>query len=135
MSSPYFQGCKMKNMKIKILLLTLLLVNGAVSAQTNNAYGDNQKEMEPGVFAIFSGDTNQDGVVDFIDQINLDNDAINFAVGYLNTDLNGDSVVDFLDQIILDNNVFNFVAVISPANGNRFLNPGNNPGIGNASTN
>lgn len=100
-------------------------------AQTNNAYADNQKEMEPGVFAIYSGDVNQDAVVDFIDQIIMDNDVLNFAVGYLNSDLNGDSVVDFLDQIILDNNVFAFVAAYSPANGNRMMNPGS----GNQPTN
>ncbi len=110
-------------MKQLILLLTLLLFSGGVMAQSNNAYGNNQKQVEPGVFAIYSGDINQDGVVDFLDGIQIDNDAFNFVFGYVSSDLNGDSVVDFLDAIILDNNAFNFVAAVSPANGNRMMNP------------
>ncbi len=97
-----------------------LLACMVVNAQ-NNAYGDNQKEVEPGVFAIYSGDINQDGVIDLFDQIILDNDLYNFAFGYVLSDLNGDSVTDLFDQIILDNNLFNFVAVYSPANGNRVM--------------
>ena len=122
-------------MKKSILLLTFIMLSGWGMAQTNNAYADNQKQMEPGVFAIYSGDVNQDAVIDFIDHIFMDNDASNFAVGYLNTDLNGDSVIDFLDQIILDNNASNFVAVYSPANGNRGVNPASQSGSRNVLTN
>lgn len=111
---------------IKQLLFSLasfLLVSTAVSAQTNNAYGDNQKEVEPGVFAIFSGDVNQDGVIDVLDQGMLDNDMFNFTFGYVVTDLNGDAVVDLLDQGFLDNNMFNFVGVVSPISGARMASP------------
>jgi len=79
--------------------------------------------VEPGVWAIYSGDINQDGVVDFFDQVNLDNDLSNFASGYVVSDLNGDAVVDFFDQVVLDNNVQLFVAVVSPLNGFRLANP------------
>lgn len=103
----------------------LMLASVAVKAQ-NNAYGDNQKEVEPGVFAIYSGDVNQDGFIDILDQGSVDNDLLNFAAGYVLTDLNGDSFVDILDQSILDNNLFNFIGVISPANGNRVMNNGRN---------
>ncbi len=96
----------------------LMCSSVAVMAQ-NNAYGDNQKEVEPGVFAIYSGDINQDGFMDILDQSVLDNDLQNFASGYVLSDLNGDSFVDILDQAILDNNMFNFIGVISPANGFR----------------
>ena len=111
-------------MKKSILLLTFIMLSGWGMAQTNNAYADNQKQMEPGVFAIYSGDVNQDAVIDFIDQIFMDNDASNFAVGYLNSDLNGDSLVDVTDQGILDNNIANFIGVISPALGMRIANSG-----------
>ncbi|MBK9639428.1 MAG: hypothetical protein IPO63_17095 [Bacteroidetes bacterium] len=96
----------------------------AVNAQ-NNAYGDNQKEVEPGVWAIYSGDINQDGVIDIFDQVVLDNDLSNFAFGYVLTDLNGDSVVDITDQAILDNNLANFISSITPVNSNRIMNPTN----------
>lgn len=99
----------------------LMLTSLAVKAQ-NNAYGDNQKEVEPGVFAIYSGDINQDGVCDIFDQAIMDNDIQNFAFGYVLSDINGDSSVDIFDQAILDNNIFNFIGVISPANGARVMN-------------
>ena len=109
-------------MKKSILLRTFIMLSGWGMAQTNNAYGDNQKQVEPGVFAIYSGDINQDAVVDIVDQIFLDNDLTNFAAGYVLTDLNGDSVVDIIDQVILDNNISAFVAVYSLANGYRVMN-------------
>lgn len=108
-------------MRKLILIMLMLFMANVVSAQ-NNAYGDNQKEVEPGVFAIYSGDVNQDGTIDITDQASLGNDLQNFASGYVLTDLNGDSVVDITDQAILDNNLVNFVSVISPANGNRIMN-------------
>ncbi|MFN8155158.1 MAG: hypothetical protein U0Y08_12775 [Bacteroidia bacterium] len=110
-------------MKKSILIITLSFIGAAAMAQ-NNAYGDNQKQVEPGVFAIYSGDINQDGVIDVTDQGILDNDIFNFAVGYLNSDLNGDSLVDVTDQGILDNNIANFIGVISPALGMRIANSG-----------
>lgn len=97
----------------------MLMCSAITGYAQNNAYGDNQKEVEPGVFAIYSGDINQDGFMDILDQSVLDNDLQNFASGYVLSDLNGDSFVDILDQAILDNNVFNFIGVISPANGFR----------------
>ncbi len=109
-------------MKKAFLIFSLLLATLASQAQ-NNAYGDNQKEVEPGVFAIYSGDINQDGFMDLIDQGILDNDLQNFTSGYVLSDLNGDSFVDLIDQGILDNNIFNFIGVISPANGNRVMAP------------
>lgn len=95
-------------------MFIFLLVSAVSWSQTNNAYGDNQKQVEPGVWAIYSGDLNQDGIIDFIDQIGMDNDVFNYIFGYVVSDLNGDAIVDFLDQIILDNNVSAFVGVLSP---------------------
>jgi hypothetical protein len=94
--------------QFQLILIVTLAFNAIANAQTNNAYGDNQKEVEPGVFAIFSGDVNQDGVIDVLDQGMLDN---------------GDAVVDLLDQGFLDNNMFNFVGVISPLTGSRIASP------------
>jgi len=111
-------------MKKSILIFMLMIASIAVQAQ-NNAYGDNQKEVEPGVWAIYSGDINQDGVIDIFDQVVLDNDLSNFAFGYVLTDLNGDSTVDIFDQVILDNNLANFIGSITPLNGNRVVNLSN----------
>lgn len=94
--------------------LTSSMIYDFTTASTQ-AYANNLTEVEPGVWALFSGDmAPQDEVVDFIDQIMLDNDVVQFNFGYIPTDLNGDGVSDFVDQIILDNNVFNFVSSYHP---------------------
>jgi len=112
---------------MKKLILTFILISATLGVYAqNNAYGDNQKQVEPGVFAIYSGDINQDGAIDISDQSNLDNDLQNFASGYVLSDLNGDSTVDISDQSILDNNIFNFIGVMSPANGFRVMAPSGN---------
>jgi hypothetical protein len=80
----------------------------------NKAYGDSQRDMADGSFAFYSGDTNDDSVVDFLDQVIVDNDVALFAGGYIPSDLTGDGVVDFLDQVILDNNVSLFIASFQP---------------------
>ena len=102
-------------MKKIILICTVMLIADLASAQsTNNAYADNQAEVEPGVFAIFSGDINQDGFVDPFDNSILQADILNFAFGYVDADLNGDGYVDPYDQQIYQKNSLNFVSTIHP---------------------
>lgn len=60
----------------------------------SQAYGSNQIEVEPGVFAFYSGDINQDESVDNSDSDLLFDDINNSNYGYLATDLNGDGSVD-----------------------------------------
>ncbi|MEO8211044.1 MAG: LamG-like jellyroll fold domain-containing protein, partial [bacterium] len=88
-----------------------LFINSA-----NTAFGNNQIQVDnsPMRFAIYSGDVNQDGVIDLTDNQLIDNDANNFASGYVVTDINGDNVVDIADAAIADNNAFNFVGKIIP---------------------
>ncbi|MBK8983730.1 MAG: hypothetical protein IPM38_15775 [Ignavibacteria bacterium] len=80
------------------------------------AYGNNmiQADASPVRFAIYSGDVNQDGTVDLADGSLIDNDAFNFASGYISTDVNGDGIVDVADAVYADNNGFNFVGKITP---------------------
>ena len=44
----------------------------------------------------------------------IDNDAFNFASGYIPTDINGDDVTDLSDGLITENNAVNFITKISP---------------------
>ncbi|HAY32868.1 MAG TPA: FG-GAP-like repeat-containing protein [Ignavibacteria bacterium] len=82
----------------------------------SSAYGNNmqQVDLSPVRFGIYSGDVNQDGTIDLTDGSLIDNDAFNFASGYLPTDLNGDSIIDLADGVFADNNGFNFVSKITP---------------------
>jgi Ig-like domain CHU_C associated/GEVED domain/SprB repeat len=80
----------------------------------SQAYLSNQILLSSGMYAFYSGDVNQDEVIDIFDQIDLDNDIFNFASGYLVTDLTGEGSIDVFDQIIMDNNIFNFIGSSHP---------------------
>ena len=80
---------------------------------SNQAYGNNQI-LEGAKYCIFSGDVNQDGIIDGSDAAAIDNDILNFASGYLVTDVNGDKIIDASDAAIADNNILNFVQLIRP---------------------
>gem|GEM_PF-1110502 len=77
------------------------------------AFGSNMV-LVSGNASFFSGDVNQDGVIDLSDGSDVDNDAFNFVSGYVRTDVNGDDVVDLTDAAYVDNNAFNFVGVAKP---------------------
>jgi hypothetical protein len=66
-----------------------------------NVYGSNLDNNG----AMYSGDVNQDKIIDATDYQRVDNDAMNFNSGYVGTDLNGDGVVDSGDIQIIETNV------------------------------
>jgi hypothetical protein len=79
----------------------------------DKAYGNNL--VRKGTkWCIFSGDVNQDGVVDLSDLVLVDNDNANYVEGYVPSDVNGDGVTDLSDLIIVDNNNANYVSKVSP---------------------
>jgi hypothetical protein len=94
--------------------LTNPLVNYNFTTNVNKAFGDNLKTLEPGVFGIYAGDPNNDGAVDALDLLAVQNDATLFNTGYLNTDLNGDGAIDVLDLILAQNNAILFISSIIP---------------------
>jgi hypothetical protein len=80
----------------------------------NSAYGSNLI-LKGNKYCIYSGDVNQDGVVDITDYSIIDNFAFNVATGLrIPSDLNADNIVDLTDLQIADNNVRNFIRVIRP---------------------
>lgn len=82
----------------------------------SSAYGNNQIKIDtsPLRFGLYSGDVNQDGVIDIADGSLIDNDGFNFASGYIPSDVNGDSITDLSDGVFADNNGFNFITKITP---------------------
>jgi YVTN family beta-propeller protein len=84
------------------------------STSADKAYGNNQAEIEPGIFALYSGDINQDLSIDAFDYLILDPDVINGVSGFLSTDLTGDGNVDAFDYILLDANLINGVGAVTP---------------------
>jgi hypothetical protein len=83
------------------------------SDNSSKAFGNNMA-TESGVYLIYSGDANQDGAVDGLDMIMVDNQAANFGTGYVPEDMNGDGSIDALDMIVLDNNAAIFISAVMP---------------------
>ena len=61
------------------------------------AYGNNLHALGDGNFAIWSGDVNQDGIVESTDYSSVENSSQNFVFGYVNDDLTGDGIVESSD--------------------------------------
>jgi choice-of-anchor B domain-containing protein len=87
-----------------------------LTSSSSQAFGNNMvlADNSPVTFALFSGDVNQDEVIDGSDVLLIGNDAFNYNTGYIATDLNGDESVDGSDQSIAENNAYNYVAVARP---------------------
>jgi hypothetical protein len=106
---------KMKNLKsilLSAVVLFLCLSAKQSFSQTNKAYGDQLKVVDSvfvsgswqKIFAIYSGDINQDGGIDGNDMNYIDNEQLLGNFGYLLPDLNGDGGVDGNDMNFVDNN-------------------------------
>ncbi|MBK7446089.1 MAG: hypothetical protein IPJ45_08710 [Ignavibacteria bacterium] len=80
---------------------------------STKAYGNNLK-YKGGEYCIYTGDTNQDGIIDAADMSMVDNDISFFVQPYIVTDLDGDRFVDASDLSIVDNNAFNAISVMKP---------------------
>jgi hypothetical protein len=84
------------------------------SSSASQAYEDNMREVEPGVFAFYQGDINQDGAMDNSDFDQLFPDIDNSNFGVQATDLNGDGAIDNSDLDNIFGNVDNSVYAHRP---------------------
>lgn len=80
----------------------------------NQAYADNQIEVETGIYALYAGDVNQDFSIDVFDYLDMDPDIVNGNFGYLSTDVNGDGVVDVFDALITLQNITDGIGAALP---------------------
>ena len=118
-SGTYYIALKHRNsIETWSMMGGLILSRGTVMsynftiAQTQ-AYGNNMI-LKANKYCVYSGDVDQDGVIDANDMSIVDNDAFMFASGYLSTDVNGDGIIDAGDISITDNNSYNFINTIHP---------------------
>jgi hypothetical protein len=77
-------------------------LNYNFTTSATQAYGSNMI-LKNGRYCFYSGDVNQDGIVDGSDLVAVDNDNT-YSTSNPITDLNGDGIVDGSDLIIADNN-------------------------------
>ena len=114
----YYIGIKHRNAVHTWSAVPVYLGNGPASydfsTAANKAYGDNQKQMADGPWALFSGDINQDENIDLLDNGDLDQGISNFYFGYVPSDVNGDGNVDLLDMPTLEENITDFIYSIHP---------------------
>lgn len=80
------------------------------------AYGNNTVQLIPTETwrGIYTGDQNQDGIVDATDLGAIENDAVNSLSGYVQSDLNGDGFVDADDLSLVMNNAALNVNAVTP---------------------
>lgn len=82
-----------------------------------NVYGDNLGLAPASIYnnyGMYSGDVNQDDIIDVGDVIEIYNDMVNFNSGYINTDITGDDFVDVSDLLLAYNNANGIVSTIMP---------------------
>lgn len=79
----------------------------------SSAFGGNMT-LKAGMWCIFSGDADNDGAIDASDLALIDNDALNFASGYLKTDIDGNGFIDATDYSVADNNASAYVSAVMP---------------------
>ena len=79
----------------------------------SQAYGNNLI-LKSGKYCVYSGDANQNGIIDLSDVVNVNNASSVFTSGYVQQDVNGDSIVDLSDLILTLNNASVFVTKIIP---------------------
>jgi len=84
------------------------------STSDSQTFGSNIKQVETGVWAIYSADLNQDEFVDPFDYGMYEYDALSFASGYFPTDMNGDGFVDPFDYGVYETNSLNFTMSAHP---------------------
>jgi len=68
------------------------------------AFGSNMKNIA-GAFCIYSGDVNQDGVIEAADYSEIENSVQLVLFGYHTDDVTGDDVVESADYSLIENNV------------------------------
>jgi len=68
-----------------------------------NVFGGNLVQMTDLSYAIYSGDVNQDGIIDSGDMTPVENSAALAKTGFLTEDVNGDGLIDSSDMTIIEN--------------------------------
>ncbi len=81
---------------------------------SGKAYGGNQTLVGVGKYAMYSGDVNQDGFIDNVDLIQMENGLVQFLFGYYSEDLSGDSFAEGADYALLENNLPLLLQVLKP---------------------
>lgn len=78
------------------------------------AYGNNLATLNTSHFGIYSGDVNQDGMIESTDYLSVETDVLAILFGYYASDLTGDGVVESEDYRLIENNILKIIFVAKP---------------------
>lgn len=88
-------------------------INYDFTSDSLKAFGANLTKVGS-KWCLLSGDVNQDGFIDILDLVTIDNAAFSSTVGYSVYDLDGNGLVNTNDLSICSKNAFNFVQKVTP---------------------
>lgn len=117
-TGEYYLGVRHRNALETWSAIPITLTNEMVSydftTAASKAFGANMKEIEPNVWAFYSGDLNQDDVIDVFDYLILDPHIVLGVNGYYVSDINGDGSVDVFDYLVLSPNIQEGIGAFLP---------------------
>ncbi len=96
------------------VLLNSIALSYSFTDLVTKAYGNNLANLNDGNFAMYSGDTDQNGNINLVDQNSIEQRLILFTSGYNSFDLNGDLLVESADLSLIENNGLLNVSVLRP---------------------
>ncbi len=106
LDSPYYFVVRHRN-SLETWSSTQFMLTGDTlfdfSSNPADVWGGNVVQVEPGVYAMYCGDVNQDGYINNVDVGLVGDSAALFTQGYNNCDINADSTVESLDLSIIEN--------------------------------
>ena len=73
------------------------------TTSANKAYGSKQFVFADGKAALYSGDVNQNNIIDDTDFNTVNANVNQFLIGYLTSDLTGDRCVEASDYSLIEN--------------------------------
>lgn len=88
-------------------------LNYDFSDDSSKVFGNNQIKIGSR-YCLYSGDVNQDGLIDGSDISITENDVLLENSGYLPTDVTGDNYTDASDLSLIDNNSSKLIIAIKP---------------------
>lgn len=79
-----------------------------------SAYGNNLVELQTGVYGIYTGDVDQNGVVNVTDRALVDIQIYNLVQGYVDFDVDRNGTMNVTDRAKVDCNIYNNIEKETP---------------------
>jgi hypothetical protein len=89
-------------------------VNYDFTSAASTAYGNNLVAVSGGNYAIYSGDLNQDGIIETGDYARMENDVLAGLQGYQSADITGNGFVEVADYTLMENNILKIIFKVRP---------------------